>query len=86
MPTLATVAGMAILIYYADHQPAHFHIRAPNFRAKMAIADLSIIAVNGRMRPAEINTVRAWARAHQAELLANWHLAQRLEPLRKIGD
>jgi hypothetical protein len=86
MPTLATVAGMAILIYYADHEPAHFHIRAPNFRAKMAIADFSVVAVNGRMRPAEITAIRSWARIHQAELLANWHRAQRLEPLRKIED
>src|SRR5437868_2541419 len=51
MPTLATVAGMAILIYYADHEPPHFHVRAPNFRAKVAIADLNVIEVVSRMRP-----------------------------------
>jgi Domain of unknown function (DUF4160) len=86
MPTLATVAGMAILIYYADHEPAHFHIRAANFRAKIAIGDLSVFEVSGRMRPAEINTIRRWARLHQSELWANWRRAQRLEPLQKIGD
>ena len=86
MPTLATVAGMAILIYYDDHEPAHFHIRGPNFRAKVAIGDLSVLAVIGRMRPAEINAVRRWARSHQSDLWANWRRAQRLEPLQKIVD
>lgn len=86
MPTLATVAGMAILIYYADHAPPHFHVRAPNFRAKVAIADLSVIEVVGRMRPREINAVRAWARKHQPALRQNWARAQRFEPLRKIED
>ncbi len=86
MPTLATVAGMAILIYYADHDPPHFHIRAANFRAKVAIDDLSVIEVVGRMRPAEINVVRRWARRHQRALMANWRRAQQLEPLRKIED
>lgn len=86
MPTLAMVAGMAILIYYADHAPPHFHVRAANFRAKLAIADLSVIEVVGRMRPSEINAVRAWARRHQTALRENWERAQRLEPLRKIED
>jgi hypothetical protein len=86
MPTLATVAGMAILIYYADHDPPHFHIRAANFRAKVALSDLSVIEVVGRMRPAEINQIRVWARQHRAALMENWQRAQRLEPLKKIED
>ncbi len=86
MPTLAMVAGMAILIYYADHAPPHFHVRAANFRAKLAISDLRVIEVAGRMRPREINAIRAWARNHQAQLWDNWERAQRLEPLRRIED
>jgi hypothetical protein len=65
MPTLAIVADKAILIYYADHEPAHFlHIRSANFRAKMAISDLAVIEVSGRMKSVEINAIRRWARAH----------------------
>lgn len=45
MLTLAMVAGMAILMYYDDHDPPHFHVRAADFRAKIAIANLSVIEV-----------------------------------------
>ncbi len=86
MPTLAMVAGMAILIYYDDHDPPHFHVRAANFRAKVAIGDLSVIEVVGRMKPSEIRTIRAWARHHQAALLENWQRASQLQPVRKIED
>jgi hypothetical protein len=86
MPTLATVAGMAILIYYADHDPPHFHVRAANFRAKVAIADFSVIEVIGRMRASEIGAIRTWARSHQSALRYNWERAARLEPVRKIED
>ena len=84
MPTLAMVAGMAILVYYDDHDPPHFHIRAANFRAKVAIEDLSVIEVVGRMKPAEINAVRSWARRHRAALRDNWDRARRLEPVIRI--
>ena len=86
MPTLATVAGMAILIYYADHAPPHFHVRAPNFRAKVTIADLNVIEVVGKMRPREINAIRAWAGKHRGALRRNWERAQRLESLVRIED
>lgn len=86
MPTLAMVAGMAILIYYDDHDPPHFHVRAANFRAKVAISDLSVIEVVGRMRPSEIRTIQAWARSHQKALRDNWRRAKRLESVFKIED
>jgi hypothetical protein len=40
MPTVAVIFGMAILFYYEDHDPPHFHIRAPNFRARIDLGDL----------------------------------------------
>jgi hypothetical protein len=86
MPTLAIVAGMAILIYYDDHDPPHFHVRAANFRAKVAIRDLSVIEVVGRMKPSEIRAVQTWARRHKAALRDNWRRASKLEPVRKIED
>ena len=86
MPTLATVSGMAILIYYNDHEPAHFHVRAATFRAKFKILDLAVIEVTGRMRQIEMNGIRRWAEGHRTELLENRSRAQRFEPLRKIEN
>jgi hypothetical protein len=86
MPTVAIVAGMAILLYYDDHDPPHFHIRAANFRAKVAIHDLSVIEVVGRMKPSEIRAIQRWARRHKSALRDNWRRASKLDPVRKIED
>jgi hypothetical protein len=86
MPTLATVAGMAILIYYGDHEPAHFHVIAADFTARIALNDLSVIDVEGRMRAIDTKRLRAWARKHHAALWDNWLRAQRGERVRKIED
>ena len=86
MPTLATVAGMAILIYYDDHEPAHFHVIAADFTARIALADLSVIDAEGRMRAADLRRLRAWAAAHQAQLWDSWLRARRGERVQKIED
>lgn len=72
------------MLDYDDHDPAHFHVRGPEFRGKVAIADLAVIEGNGRLRPHEAARLRAWAKAHQAELWANWQRPRRQEPLVKI--
>ena len=86
MPTVAVVAGMTILIYYDDHDPPHFHVRAANFRAKVAIHDLSVVEVVGRMKASEIRTIQSWARRHQPASWDNWLRASQLEAIRKIED
>lgn len=86
MPTLAIVSGMAILLYYADHDPPHFHVRAPNFRAKIALADLRVIEVEGRMRAADLSRLRSWAAYHRDALYDNWHRVRRGEPPFKVEE
>jgi Domain of unknown function (DUF4160) len=51
MPTVAIIFGMAIIFYYDDHDPPHFHVRAPGFRAKFDLEELTVVEVEGHMRP-----------------------------------
>jgi hypothetical protein len=86
MPTVASVYGMLILFFYNDHAPPHFHVRAPDFRAKVELPSLTIIEVRGTMRARDAARLRAWAALHRGELLANWRAARDGEPLRRIGE
>jgi hypothetical protein len=57
---VAFVASFAIMFYYDDHEPAHFHIRGAEFRGKIALDDLSVIEGTGRLRPRELARLRSW--------------------------
>jgi Domain of unknown function (DUF4160) len=86
MPTVATVLGMWIMFFYDDHEPAHFHVRAADFKGKMALDDLSMIEVSGRMRAKDFQRLRAWAATNRAALWENWLRARQRRPLVKIGS
>lgn len=75
MPTVAVLFGMAILFYYDDHEPPHFHVKAPGFNAKIDLGDLSVSEVSGRMRPQDLARLRAWAQRNRAALYENWNRA-----------
>lgn len=57
-------------MYFADHPPPHFHVLGRDGQAQIAIADFRIIARSGRVDTRE---AVAWARTHQAELMARWN-------------
>ncbi len=86
MPTVAVVFGIAVLFFYNDHDPPHFHVQGGAFQAKIDLADLSASEVKGHLRPQDLNRIRAWATRHRAELWENWMRARRREPLVKIED
>ena len=44
MPTVAWFYGIAIAMYYNDHNPPHFHAQYGQSRAVIGIADGRIIA------------------------------------------
>ena len=86
VPTVAIIFGMAILFYYDDHEPPHFHVRASGFRAKFDLEELVVAEIEGQMRPQDFARLREWTIRHHAELYANWHRARRKEPLLRIED
>jgi hypothetical protein len=81
VPTVAVIFGLTIMLFYEDHDPAHFHVRGPGFSAKVMLADLSLASVRGELRSRDVRRIREWALRHRAELWDNWLRARRGEPL-----
>lgn len=71
MPTVATVAGCAIRFYFEDHEPAHFHVAAPDgTEAAVRVSDLSVM--EGALPRAVRREVLDWAAQHQDALALAW--------------
>jgi len=70
MPAVANVAGAAIRLYYADHEPAHFHAVAGDDEMLVRIADLGVMA--GTLPPTQRRAVLEWAAERQDRLALAW--------------
>lgn len=82
MPEISRFFGVIISINYRDHPPPHFHVRYGEQRALISIQSLSLL--EGGLSPRLLGMVIEWALLHQKELLDNWELARRQQPLRTI--
>jgi hypothetical protein len=82
MATISMFEGILIMMFYkGDHNPPHFHAKFAEFEASFSIAgDL----LEGNMPANKTKLIVAWAELHKDELMANWELAQKNEPLYKI--
>ena len=83
MPTVAWFYGIAIAMYYNDHNPPHFHAQYGQSKAVIGIADGRIIA--GSLPPTARRLVTEWALARRAELEENWKRARADQPLERIA-
>jgi hypothetical protein len=83
MPTVASFNGVTIIIRVNDHLPPHFHAYAGDNEAMIGIA--AIGRLHGSLSHARLRDVLAWARRHQAELLANWRRCQAHQPVQRIS-
>jgi Domain of unknown function (DUF4160) len=81
--TVAWFYGISIQMFFADHDPPHFHARYGRAKALVRISDGKIIA--GEIPPTAARLVRKWALARRAELEDNWNRAQVHRPLEKIA-
>jgi len=82
MPKISEFFGIAIYMYYREHQPPHFHAIYGDEEALIAIDTLAVIA--GRLSPRAIGLVSEWASLHKDELLEDWRLAESRMPLARI--
>lgn len=85
MPVICIFFGIAISMFYNDHEPPHFHAEYQGQRGKFDFEG-KLIAGNIRSRTA-CRLIREWAQLRHTELEANWQNArlgdflQRIEPL-----
>ena len=82
MPRLSEFYGIAIYMYFADHNPPHFHAIYAEFEALIRIDDG--IVIRGELPGTAARLVEQWRQLHQGELTANWELAQQPSALTSI--
>ena len=82
MPEISRFFGIVIKMFWADHNPPHFHAFYAGEEALIDIQSLSPFA--GKLSPRALGLVIEWAKLHQQELLADWQHAQSLNPLQSI--
>jgi hypothetical protein len=66
---------------YDDHTPPHFHAEYGEYRVSV---DITRGIVDGRFPRRALNAVLEWYALHREELLEDWRLAEKHQPLRKI--
>jgi hypothetical protein len=83
MPRISAFYGVVIYMYWneKDHPIAHFHAYHAGRRASVSV-DGTVLA--GSLEPRAMQFVREWAALHRQEILTNWDLARRSQPLLDI--
>lgn len=74
MPTLIHFGAFKIEMYFADHNPAHVHVRGPDFAAMVRISDSTIIA--GNIPAAHRKRALDWVAKNRSMLTAKWQELQ----------
>lgn len=82
MPEICRFLGIVIAIYYADHNPPHFHA---NYGVHEALIDIeSGKVLEGDFPKRALALVTEWHALHRDELKQEWELAVSRKPLFKI--
>jgi hypothetical protein len=87
VPTIAYFLGIAVRMFFNDHEPPHFHVRYQGFRARVLIATGDVI--DGHLPSRVVRLVKEWTDLRRVELLRNWRAAQlrdRLEHIAGLED
>jgi len=79
VPQISCFYGIVIWMYRPDHPPPHFHAQYGEHWAQIGIAEQ--VVLNGSLPPRALRLITNWALMHRAELLTNWNLAQKRQPL-----
>lgn len=82
MPEISRFFGIIIRMYYNDHCASALHARYGAEEAVIGIDPLTLL--HGWLPPRALALAMEWAAGHQAELLADWHLARQSQPLNPI--
>ncbi|MBI5410475.1 MAG: DUF4160 domain-containing protein [Nitrospirae bacterium] len=83
MPELSRFFGIVIGLFYREHGRPHFHAVYGEFEAVLDIETGTVIS--GELPRRALMLVREWYDLHERELLENWELAQRHQPLKRIA-
>ena len=82
MPTIAYFLGIAVRMFFNDHDPPHFHVQYQQFRARVRIADGQIMS--GRLPATVTRLVMEWTELRREALMRNWVAARTDNRLERI--
>ena len=83
MPEISLFYGIRITMYYADHNPPHFHVEYAENKAMINILESTVI--RGNLPSKQMKLVLAWCEIHRDELMQNWELSKQNLPLNRIN-
>lgn len=83
MPIVSSFYGIYILLYFNDHEPAHFHARYGEYRAVFLLD--SLMMIEGQMPARAMRLIQEWATLHREELLEAWKACRAGRPPGKIA-
>ena len=81
MPELCRFLGIVIYMLYDDHKPPHFHADYGDYRISV---DINSGVVEGRFPRRALGAVLEWYGLHKGDLLEDWELAEKHQPLKRI--
>ena len=69
MPRLIRFSSSEIAMYFADHNPPHFHVLGREGSAQVRIDTFEVMEMTGNV---DLREALDWAADHQALLEAKW--------------
>lgn len=82
MPTISEFFGIAVLMFYDDHAPPHFHARYGDYEVMIQISPVGVL--KGYFPPRALSLVIEWAQKYQKNLIEEWNHAANNKKLHKI--
>ncbi len=85
MPVISLFYGLIISMYYLDnkqHHLPHIHVKYNEFESVFSIPDGDLLS--GNLPSNKIKLIKAWIEIRQEDLMADWSLAIKGEPVFKI--
>jgi Domain of unknown function (DUF4160) len=74
VPRISFFYGIAITMYFFDHEPPHFHAQYAEHHAVIAIDSGAVLV--GELPGRALRLVSEWLSLHRHELEANWERAR----------
>ena len=82
MPEISRFLGIVIVMYYRDHEPAHFHAIYGEYEVKVQV---ETGVVEGQFPRRALNHVLEWYGLRIDERRQDWQLIKESRPLRPIA-
>lgn len=82
MPRISYFLGIAIYMYYDDHNPPHFHAIYNEYAAMINIETQEVLG--GELPQKVYQIVKEWTLLRQSELMEDWNLAIQHQQVKQI--